>query len=95
MTRTVTGLLSAVRPFGVAGLFAVLVAACSPFEEKYAAEVGYHQGASEQWDIWGEFVSLEECRDHATARYEELGQRAFSWACLKLGKDGSYLSRHR
>lgn len=40
--------LSAVSPFGVAGLFAVLVAACSPFEEKYAAEVGYHQGTSER-----------------------------------------------
>ena len=37
--------------------------------KKYAAEVGYYQGDQLRWDLWGDFPTLEECRDAAIGRY--------------------------
>ena len=63
---------------------------------RYDAEVGYYEGESEKWDIWGDFSSLEECRDAAIARYNYYYRqgRAFTWSCLKKN-NGGYESRHR
>ena len=67
--------------------------------ERFAAEVGYHRGTEIAYDIWGDFDSLEECRDHAIARFNQLNResegRATSWACLKKNGDGGYERRHR
>jgi uncharacterized protein YceK len=79
---------------GIAAL--ALLAGCSSPFDKYAAEVGYYQGTETRWEIWGE-MDLEACKAAAIARYNFYfaDRRAVSWACLKLGRDGSYLSRHR
>lgn len=75
---------------------ALILAGCSNPFEKYAAEVGYYQGSDTKWEIWGE-MSLDDCKTAAMTRYNHYysERRAVSWACLKLGSDGSYLSRHR
>jgi hypothetical protein len=80
----------------LAGLWLlVILSGCG---SNYAGEVGYYDGESKKWDIWGDFGSLDECRDAAIARYNGLNRespgRAFSWACLKKSSDG-YESRHR
>lgn len=65
----------------------------------YAAEVGYHQGDSQRFDVWGDFGTLDECRSAAIARFNyynrENPRRAFSWACLKKNRSGGFESRHR
>lgn len=79
-------------------LLAVLVlvlAGC----DRYAAEVGYRAGEETRWNIWGDFSSLDECREAAIAQfnvYESQSRgRAVSWACLLKSSDGGYESRHR
>jgi hypothetical protein len=75
-------------------------AACEDFRPKrYAIEVGYYRGTGIEWEIWGDFPTLEECRNQAIARYNfyevEQHGRAYSWACLLKNGKGGYASRHR
>lgn len=67
--------------------------------DKYAAEVGYKAGEETKWNIWGDFDSLDRCRDAAIAQYNDYNSqgagRAVSWACLLKSSDGGYASRHR
>ncbi len=69
------------------------------FGSKYAVEIGYYEGGTEQWNIYGDYSSLDECRDAAIAQFNNVNSRnpgrAFSWACLKKNSDGGYESRHR
>ena len=44
---------------------------CDSFGEKYAAEVGYRAGEEIKWEIWGDYASLDECRNAAIARYNQ------------------------
>lgn len=65
---------------------------------RYAAEVGYYQGDSISWDLWGDYASLEECRSAAIGRYNfyfAQNQRAYTWSCLEKNGKGGYASRHR
>jgi hypothetical protein len=75
--------------------FVVSLTAC----DRYAAEVGRRDGAQENWDIWGDFSSLDECRQAAIAQYNSYNAqsagRAFSWACLVKASDGGYERRER
>ena len=72
---------------------------CGPLGSTYAAEVGYYEGDQIKWAVWGDFGSLDECRNSAISRFNYYNQaspgRATSWACLKKNRDGSYESRHR
>lgn len=82
----------------VAGaLLAVALYAC--IGDEYAAEVGYRNGESETWDIWGDFTSLDKCREAAISRFNSLNAespgRATSWACLLKDGSGGFESRHR
>jgi len=83
----------------VLAVAAAFVALSGCLGDKYAAEVGYRSGTDEKWDIWGDFASLESCRDAAIARYNSYNVgapgRATSWACLLKGSNGGYESRHR
>lgn len=66
--------------------------------ERYSAEVGYYQGESVGWDLWGDFESLDECRSAAIARYNHYvaqNRRGYSWSCLLKNGKGSFTSRHR
>lgn len=73
----------------------LLVAGCSKFD----AEIGYIKGKEQRFEYWGDFSTLDECRDAAISRYNAINAdkpgRAFSWACMKKNLDGSYESRHR
>lgn len=86
------------RPLcAIIGLF-VVIAGCDALGSKYAAEVGYRAGDETRWEVWGDFSSLEECREAAIARYNFYwrdNRRATSWACLKKNRSGGYESRHR
>lgn len=77
----------------------VLVVGCDGFGNRYAAEVGYHEGEAEKWNVWSDFASLDECRNAAISQFNsynvERAGRAFSWACLLKSSDGGYESRHR
>ena len=70
--------------------FALIAGGCDFFSpSEYAAEVGAYRGSDIDWEIWGDFTSLEECRTAAMNRYNQLAadKRAYSWACLlKNGK---------
>ena len=83
------------RPILIVSVAVFLLSSCS----RYDAEVGYYEGEIRKWDIWGDFGSLEECRDAAIARFNHYNRnqdgRAFSWACLKKNMSGGYKSRHR
>lgn len=77
---------------------AALLAGCDLPFATYAAEVGYRDGGDVRWDIWGDFSSLDACRDAAVSRYNYYwaqNQRATSWACLKKNRSGGYESHHR
>ena len=67
--------------------------------DRYAAEVGYKAGEETKWNIWGDFDSLDRCREAAIAQYNQYNResagRAVSWACLLKSSDGGYESRHR
>lgn len=67
--------------------------------DRYAAEVGYKAGEETKWNIWGDFDSLDGCRDAAIAQFNYYNSqgtgRAVSWACLLKSSDGGYESRHR
>ena len=65
--------------------------------EKYAAEVGYYSSGQVQWDLWGDFATLDECRNAATSRYNFYfsKKQAHSWSCLLKNGKGGYASRHR
>jgi hypothetical protein len=80
-------------------LVLLATAACLSACDRYAAEVGRRDGAQENWDIWGDFGSLDECREAAIAQYNsqnaQSAGRAFSWACLVKGSDGGYERRER
>jgi hypothetical protein len=68
------------------------------FAKHYAAEVGYYQGKEIAWDLWGDFTSLDECRNEAIGRYNlyyAQNQRAYTWSCLEKNGKGGYTSRHR
>src|SRR5215207_3575409 len=72
------------------------LAGCDSFGEKYAAEVGYRAGGEIKWEIWGDYASLDECRNAAIPRYNHYwadNRRATSWACLKKNRSGGYESR--
>jgi hypothetical protein len=64
---------------------------------RYAAEVGYYHGEEIRWEIWGDFQSLEACRNEAISRYNWYfrKEQAQSWSCLKKNGKGGYASRHR
>lgn len=66
---------------------------------KYDAEIGYFDGAEKRFDYWGDFSSLDECRNAAIGRFNAMNAdksgRAFSWACMEKNADGGYASRHR
>ena len=83
------------RPIVIGFVAAFLLLGCS----RYDAEVGYYEGESEKWDTWGNFGSLDQCRNAAIERFNyynrDRGGRAFSWACLKKNSSGGYESRHR
>jgi hypothetical protein len=78
---------------------AFLVSGCGPLGSTYAAEVGHYEGNEVKWAVWGDFASLDECRDAAISRFNSYNQvspgRATSWACLKKSRNGGYESRHR
>lgn len=80
-------------------LVCAMLAGCGWFTpEKYAAEVGYYQGDQVAWELWGDFSSLDECRDAAIAQYNAYVARdkqAYSWSCLLKDGNGGYVSRHR
>lgn len=78
------------------GTVAVL-AGCSGVGDHYAAEVGYLQGSETKWSIWGDFSSLDECKNAAMDEYNRYfsENRAASWACLKKNADGGYAGRYR
>lgn len=65
----------------------------------YAAEVGYYEGGGQKWEIYGDYKTLDACREEAISRFNAHNSRspgrAFSWACLKKNNDGGYESRHR
>lgn len=67
--------------------------------DRYAAEVGYKAGEETKWSIWGDFDSLDRCREAAIAQYNQYSSqgtgRAVSWACLLKNSSGGYESRHR
>lgn len=67
--------------------------------DRYAAEVGYKAGEETKWSIWGDFDSLERCREAALMQYNQFNSqgtgRAVSWACLLKNSSGGYDSRHR
>jgi hypothetical protein len=67
--------------------------------DRYAAEVGYKAGEETKWNIWGDFDSLDRCREAAIAQYNQYNSqgtgRAVSWACLLKNSSGGYESRHR
>ena len=67
--------------------------------DRYAAEVGYKAGEETKWNIWGDFDSLDRCREAAIAQYNHYNSqgsgRAVSWACLLKSGDDGYESRHR
>lgn len=65
--------------------------------ERYAAEVGYYHGGEVKWDLWGDYKSLDECRDEAMDRFNIYAdqKRGYSWSCLLKNADGGYESRHR
>jgi hypothetical protein len=75
---------------------------------RYAAEVGFCRETSREppgrcedepydWDVWGDFHTLNECQSIATSKYNEYWKlgRAYSWACLLKNGKGGYTSRHR
>jgi hypothetical protein len=82
--------------FAVAS-FTLALAGCDYLSQKYAAEVGYYHGGEVAWDLWGDFKSLDECRDAAIARYNFYvsEKRGYSWSCLLKNGNGGYTSRHR
>ena len=67
--------------------------------DRYAAEVGYKAREKTKWNIWGDFNSLDRCREAAIAQFNDYNSqgagRAVSWACLLKSSDGGYASRHR
>lgn len=66
--------------------------------KRYAAEVGYYRGSDIEWDLWGDFSSLDDCRSAAVFRYNfyvEQNNRAYAWSCLLKNSKGGYESRHR
>lgn len=82
----------------VTAMCAIGLAACDLWPKSYAAEVGYYAGETIAWDVWGDFQSLEDCRNAAIARfnyYHTQNERAYSWACLMKNGKGGYASRHR
>jgi len=78
---------------------AALLSGCGWFGfNRYAAEVGYYSGTEIAWDLWGDFDSLDECRDAAMARfnfYAAQNNRGYTWSCLLKNGHGGYTSRHR
>lgn len=82
-----------------AGAAVILVFALTGCADRYAAEVGYHDGGQQKWDIAGDYSTLDECRSAAIAQHNSYNAggagRAFSWACLLKDSSGGYESRHR
>jgi hypothetical protein len=80
-------------------LLALFLAACDQIApERYAAEVGYYHGNEIAWDLWGDYLTLDECRNAAIARfnvYAAQNNRGYSWSCLLKNGKGGYASRHR
>lgn len=76
----------------------VALSACSWFQSKrYAAEVGHYAGEEVAWDLWGDFESLDECRNAAISRYNAYvaqNARAYSWSCLLKDGKGGYVERY-
>lgn len=76
-------------------IFLIILSGCS----RYDAEVGYYKDGEERFDVWGNFSSLDECKDAAIYRYHSYNYNkegsAFSWACLKKNRSGGYEKRLR
>lgn len=86
------------RRIAVCVAAALALSACldEPFAT-YTAEVGYREGDNIRWEHWGNFKSLDACRDAAIARYNFYRQQnepAYDWSCLKNNNSGGYASRH-
>lgn len=90
-------LIAAAVIFGAVVLYTHIAAVLQP--SRYAAEVGYYRGTEVAWDLWGDFSSLDGCRQEAIARYNfyavEQRGRGHSWSCLLKNGKGGYTSRHR
>jgi hypothetical protein len=88
--------MKAWKILAVACVAGLLLSGCG---NRYDAEVGYYEGDSQEWDVWGDFSSLDECREAAIVRFNQYNRdsagRAFSWSCLKKNSTGGYESRHR
>lgn len=75
----------------------LLASGCDAAPNRYSAEVVYLSNGQLQWDLWGDFASLEACRRDASKHYNHFLQqkRAHSWSCLLKDGKGGYTSRHR
>ena len=77
----------------------IALSGCGWFQTKrYAAEVGYYAGYEVAWDLWGDYESLDECREAAIARYNDYvakRSRAYSWSCLLKDGKGGFVERYR
>jgi len=47
---------------------ALLIGGCS----NYDAEIGYFDGSQRRFDYWGNFSSLDDCRDAAIGRFNAM-----------------------
>jgi len=71
---------------------------CDFWRKHYAAEVGYYQGTEVAWDLWGDYTTLDECRDAAISRYNfyyAQNRREYTWSCLEKNGNGGYANRSR
>jgi hypothetical protein len=77
--------------------FSLLASGCDAPPNRYSAEVAYFEDGQLQWDLWGDFTSLETCRSDAISHYNHFLQqkRAQSWSCLLKDGKGGYTSRHQ
>ena len=68
------------------------------WQKHYAAEVGYYAGEQVSWDLWGDFTSLDECRNAAIDRYNFYyahNHRGYAWSCLEKDGNGGYTERFK
>ena len=86
-----------IRSALIATILGTMVGCDYFWPSKYAAEVGVYHGEEIKWELWGDFGSLEECRNAALARYNFYfaQKRAQSWSCLLKNGKGGYASRQR
>jgi hypothetical protein len=89
-------------PFVIAIILALIyfgyMPGCEGWTSRYAAEVGYYKGDEIAYELWGDYESLDDCKNAAIARYNYYfsdNKRAYAWSCLLKDGKGGYTSRHR